>query len=249
MSDDVRVTPQAWNPRGEAVIVGSHGKPLMVFGGIPGEEATVWVQHKGRNQSLGLWRHSDTPDPHRVEPPCDRYTACGGCPLMHLDVEGQWMAREALVREALAEHGLDDVTIGARHASPDGLDGYRHVVNEAEVRERVLARGFEAIALEELRFEEQVQVMSEAGVVLGPHGGGMSNTVFCAAGTRVAEIFSQEYVAPWFWFLANITGVDYHYMIDAAAPRPELAERWNLGASMQVDLSKLDRLLDQLDTA
>ncbi|MAW60767.1 MAG: hypothetical protein CMJ94_08025 [Planctomycetes bacterium] len=127
--------------------------------------------------------------------------------------------------------------------------GYRHVVNEAEVRERVLARGFEAIALEELRFEEQVQVMSEAGVVLGPHGGGMSNTVFCAAGTRVAEIFSQEYVAPWFWFLANITGVDYHYMIDAAAPRPELAERWNLGASMQVDLSKLDRLLDQLDTA
>jgi len=108
--------------------VGSHGKPLMVFGGIPGEEATVWVQHKGRNQSLGLWRHSDTPDPHRVEPPCDRYTACGGCPLMHLDVEGQWMAREALVREALAEHGLDDVTIGARHASPDGLDGYRHVV-------------------------------------------------------------------------------------------------------------------------
>ena len=129
-----------------------------------------------------------------------------------------------------------------------------HVMNgtapiSEEVRERVLARGFEAIALEELRFEEQVQVMSEAGVVLGPHGGGMSNTVFCAAGTRVAEIFSQEYVAPWFWFLANITGVDYHYMIDAAAPRPELAERWNLGASMQVDLSKLDRLLDQLDTA
>ena len=47
----------------------------------------------------------------------------------------------------------------------------------------------------------------------------MSNTVFCAAGTRVGEIFAEEYIAPWFWFLANITGVEHHYMIGAAEPR------------------------------
>jgi len=128
MSDDVSVTPQSWNPRGEAVVIGSHGKPLLVFGGIPGEYATVWVQHKGQNQSLGLWRHADEPHPRRVDPFCDRLTACGGCPLMHLDQEGQWRAREALIRDALAEHGLQDVTIGERHASPDGLQDYRHVV-------------------------------------------------------------------------------------------------------------------------
>lgn len=121
--------------------------------------------------------------------------------------------------------------------------GYRHVVNEGEVRARVEQHGFEAIALEELSFEEQVQTMTEAAIVLGPHGGGMSNTVFCAPGTRVAEIFAEEYVAPWFWFLAAMTGVEYHYMIGAREPRPELAERWDSGASMTVDLDKLDRFL------
>lgn len=124
--------------------------------------------------------------------------------------------------------------------------GYRHVINEAEVRECVQARGFELVAPEELSFAEQIQLMTEAGVVLGPHGGGMSNTVFCAPGTRVAEIFAEEYVAPWFWFLASMTGVEYHYMVAAAKPRIERAQRWDSGASMEVDLPKIERFLDCL---
>lgn len=121
--------------------------------------------------------------------------------------------------------------------------GYRNVVNEAEVRARVEAQGFEAVALEELSFADQVQIMTEAGIVIGPHGGGMSNLVFCAPGTKVGEIFAEEYVAPWFWFLATMTGLPYHYMIGAREPRPALAERWDSGASMKVDLDKLDRFL------
>jgi capsular polysaccharide biosynthesis protein len=123
---------------------------------------------------------------------------------------------------------------------------YRHVFNEVQVRERVQARGFELVAPEELTFAEQIQLMTEAGVVLGPHGGGMSNTVFCAPGTRVGEIFAEEYVAPWFWFLASMTQVEYHYMIAAAKPRIERAKRWDSGAGMQVDLPKLERFLDRL---
>ncbi len=124
--------------------------------------------------------------------------------------------------------------------------GYRHVINEAEVRERVQARGFELVAPEELSFAEQIQLMTEARVVLGPHGGGMSNTVFCAPGTRVAEFFAEEYVAPWFWFLASMTQVEYHYMLGAAKPRIERADRWDSGASMEIDLAKLEWLLDTL---
>jgi 23S rRNA (uracil1939-C5)-methyltransferase len=128
MADDVRVTPDVWTTRGEARVHGPSGRDLLVFGGIPGEPADVWVQHSGQNQALGLWRASPSPDPHRVEPPCEKYTACGGCPLMHLDGEGQWAARRALVRRALDAEGLGDVAILAEHASPDGLAGFRHVV-------------------------------------------------------------------------------------------------------------------------
>lgn len=128
MSHDVRVTPKAWTHRGEAVVVGDSGKPLFVFGGIPGEEAVVWVYQMGQNQSLGLWRATSAPSPHRVEAPCERVTPCGGCPLMHLDGTGQWDARASLVRRALDDHGLGDVTVGARHDSPDGQLEFRHVI-------------------------------------------------------------------------------------------------------------------------
>lgn len=128
MSDDVTVTPEAWTPRGEAVVHSPSGKPLLIFGGIPGEPGHVWIQHKGQNQSIGLWRDAAEPHPHRVEPPCDKVTACGGCPIMHLDAPGQWEARESLVRAALDEAGLQDVVLGQRHDSPDGLTDFRHVV-------------------------------------------------------------------------------------------------------------------------
>lgn len=129
MSFDVRVTPDAWTPRGEARVRSVRDRPdLHVFGGIPGEEATVWVHHQGQNQAVGLFRGTDDPHPHRVVPPCDRYNPCGGCPLMHLDGPGQWDAREALVRDALAAHGLEGVVIARRHDSPSGLEDFRHVV-------------------------------------------------------------------------------------------------------------------------
>lgn len=128
MGQDVRVTPESWTARGEVRVHGSHGRDLLVFGGIPGEPADVWVQHSGQHQALGLWRSSPEPSPHRVEPPCDRYIPCGGCPLMHLDLDGQNRARRALVRAALDGEGLSDVEIGAWHASPDGQEAFRHVV-------------------------------------------------------------------------------------------------------------------------
>lgn len=124
--------------------------------------------------------------------------------------------------------------------------GYRHLLNEAEALAVMESFGFEAIALEELCFDEQVRIMTEAEIVLGPHGGGMSNTVFCAPGTKVGEIFAESYVAPWFWFMANMTGVDYHYMIASERPALAAAERWDLGASMRVPLDKLERFVRSL---
>ena len=132
MGRRVRVRPTTWMGKGDAMVPDfDRGRPLMVFGGIPGEEATVDVVHDGRNQSLGLWERSVEPHAHRVSPPCDRYRPCGGCPHMHLNPEGQEGARRALVADCLSEYGLDDVVLGEFHASPDGPRDFRHVIKVA----------------------------------------------------------------------------------------------------------------------
>lgn len=99
------VTPDYWNFRGETVVEGR--QRLLVWQGIPGEEGRVRVIHQGRNQDRGRWLSSRRPDPRRVEPPCERYTPCGGCPLMHLNEQGQRGVRRELVAAALAEAGLE----------------------------------------------------------------------------------------------------------------------------------------------
>ncbi|MFT7520324.1 MAG: 23S rRNA (uracil1939-C5)-methyltransferase, partial [Kiritimatiellia bacterium] len=93
MSYDLLVTPSRWTSRGEALARDERGLPLLVFGAIPGEICDVWVQHEGEHQSVGLWRGSKRRSKHRVSPACGRWAVCGGCPIMHMDGEGQWAAR------------------------------------------------------------------------------------------------------------------------------------------------------------
>jgi len=123
----VTVVPNRWHHRGEAVARENH-HDLLVWNGIVGEEARVRITHPGQNRDYGLFVEPYEPSPHRVDPPCDRFHACGGCPLMHVDKDGQQDARVSLVRRALYEFELDDVEIKAFHDSPDGMADFRHIV-------------------------------------------------------------------------------------------------------------------------
>ena len=128
MARTLEVTPDGWLARGEAVAHRGRGNPMVVWGGIPGEAGQVRLLHNGSHQNHAEWVSAASPDQHRVVPPCDRYTPCGGCALMHLDAVGQEQARRNLVRAALDSEGLRDLPIGAWHASPGGLASFRHVV-------------------------------------------------------------------------------------------------------------------------
>ncbi|MFT5682507.1 MAG: 23S rRNA (uracil1939-C5)-methyltransferase [Myxococcota bacterium] len=128
MADDALVTPEAWVPRGEAVITRGRRR-LLIWGGIPGEQAIVRIYRQGQHQDMGRFLEpARQPHPLRREPPCDKYTLCGGCPLMHLTTPGQHRARLALIRYALREYGLEAHTPKSVVSSPDGDEGYRHVV-------------------------------------------------------------------------------------------------------------------------
>jgi 23S rRNA (uracil1939-C5)-methyltransferase len=127
MADDARVTPEAWMPRGEAVITRGRRR-LLIWGGIPGEEAIVRIYQQGQNQDMARFiEPARQPHPLRRSPPCDKYNLCGGCPLMHLTPPGQHRARLALIRYALRDHGLEAHTPREVVPSPDGDEGYRHV--------------------------------------------------------------------------------------------------------------------------
>ncbi len=127
MAKILRIIPRYWSPRGEAM--GSlRGKPVMVWGGIPDEKAEAKLTRMGHNRDYAVWVGSPEPSVQRVEPSCPKYSACGGCPMMHLSEQGQHDARRRMVVSALNDEGLNDVKVGKVHPSPDGNTDFRHVV-------------------------------------------------------------------------------------------------------------------------
>jgi 23S rRNA (uracil1939-C5)-methyltransferase len=127
---EIVLTPSRWVGRGEA-LVETEFRPLLVWGGIPGEPGRVHVYHRGQNLDRGRWVGSDEPSDTRRAPPCDKYDRCGGCPLMHLEPAAQQDARLNMVARLFAEHKVNVALPLEVVASPDGDENYRYVVKMA----------------------------------------------------------------------------------------------------------------------
>ncbi len=91
----------------------------------------------------------------------------------------------------------------------------RRLVNEAELLEHLAPLGVEAVVMEHLTFDEQVDLMNEASLIVGPHGAGLTNMIACHPGTRVVEVADLSFPNPNFYALA--CALDHPYSIIGAA--------------------------------
>jgi hypothetical protein len=67
--------------------------------------------------------------------------------------------------------------------------GSRRIRSEQAVADVLRDAGFRIVASSELLYSEQVSLFRRASHVVGMHGAGLTNIVFCAPGTEVLEIF------------------------------------------------------------
>jgi capsular polysaccharide biosynthesis protein len=100
---------------------------------------------------------------------------------------------------------------------------HRRLANEAAcgalLRDRL---GFELVDLRVLSVAEQAVLFFDAEAVVGVHGSGLSNLVFCAPGTRVLEVFSPLYGSPAYYQIAERLGLEYRAALgddDLVVPR------------------------------
>jgi len=72
----------------------------------------------------------------------------------------------------------------------------RRLKNEKEVQNLLRANGFDIVTLEDLTLDQQVQLFAYADLIVGFHGAGLTNLLFCEKGTRVLEIVDIDLVHP-----------------------------------------------------
>ena len=116
---------RALGRHGEALAETEDGKPVFVFGGIPGETVTAEVVATRRGYVAARVTDVDNPSPHRVEPACRYFGECTGCQWQHIAYERQLEMKRETLADALQRVGGLEVEPLPTLPSPDTL-GYRN---------------------------------------------------------------------------------------------------------------------------
>jgi capsular polysaccharide biosynthesis protein len=89
----------------------------------------------------------------------------------------------------------------------------RALANEEELIAALGRYGFVPVQLAALSLAEQIGLFGNARVIVGPHGGGLTNILFARPGCGLIELQMDSY-APWmFRLFAAFSGVDYDCVI------------------------------------
>lgn len=90
--------------------------------------------------------------------------------------------------------------------------GKRRILNMDELADALEPLGFTTYELEALSIPEQIELFYDADVVVGAHGAGLTNVLFCDR-ARIVELFPAWYVLPHYYYLSLSLGHSYRYCV------------------------------------
>jgi hypothetical protein len=86
---------------------------------------------------------------------------------------------------------------------------HRRMTNEPELIELMLSYGVSVVVAGQMSLAQQINLFRNARVVIGPHGAGLTNIVFCRPGAVVYELLQANYPNACMNVLAQGAGLAY----------------------------------------
>jgi capsular polysaccharide biosynthesis protein len=120
----------------------------------------------------------------------------------------------------------------------------RKIVNEDYLVKELELLGFEIVQLEKLTITQQIVLFSEVGIVVAPHGAGLTNLIFCKGEVSVIEIFSEIYINSCFWHLCSMSDATFKWQ-SIIFPCPHFSEE-KRNFSFHVDILMLTKIISRL---
>jgi hypothetical protein len=97
------------------------------------------------------------------------------------------------------------------------LKSSRSTIYEAELENLLAAQGWMIIYAETLSLGEQIQAFSQAKVLCGLHGAGLSGMIWMEKSSKVIEISRETMARACFARLATVCGLSYSWLNDSSA--------------------------------
>ncbi|WP_175416370.1 DUF563 domain-containing protein [Natrinema versiforme] len=107
----------------------------------------------------------------------------------------------------------------------------RKVINEVELMNAIRKYGFELYVPGKLSFQDQVQLYSQADMVVGPHGSNLANIVF-SSDTDIIEFSYEPIGSACYHGISEILDIDYRFVTAK-----------NKGGDIRVDVEKIEEAI------
>ena len=88
----------------------------------------------------------------------------------------------------------------------------RPLINNAELEASLLQSGFDIVATGEMTLRAQIALFANAKIVVGQHGAGLINAIFCEPGAVLIELFPEYMLQAHFWTAASLVGARYGFV-------------------------------------
>ena len=150
------------------------------------------------------------------------------------------------INKTFVDSGHHNKSSGRRIYISRGIASRRHVSNEAALVNLLKSLGFEIVTLEQMKVSDQAQLFQSAAVVVGPHGAGLTNWVFCEPHTKVLEIMHPQAINLMFWTIASHRDLDYYYLFSKGNLAEVGREAFLNSDDMEVDLEAMKLMLNKM---
>lgn len=91
--------------------------------------------------------------------------------------------------------------------------GKRRLLNENILYNAIKIFGFKSVFFEKMTFKKQFEISSNAKILIGYHGAGLSNAFFMKKNCHLLEIVNQRYNHPFFKIYSSILQLKYKKFI------------------------------------
>jgi hypothetical protein len=117
-----------------------------------------------------------------------------------------WTPEAAAWMRAKYSPGLDKKSPGRKRFYISRRNAARPALNEDEILAALKPWGLTVIEPDLYPLKEQIEIFSEAGVIVGPHGAGFQNALWAPRGCKVLEFISPRYFTGVYWTLSESVG-------------------------------------------
>jgi hypothetical protein len=116
--------------------------------------------------------------------------------------------------------------------------GRRIIINETEIENLLIQKGFKTVYLEEYTFYEQISILYNTRFLISIHGAGLTNIIFMQPGSSLLELrLKGDFNNNMFFSLANAMDIRYFYLLCGGEFISEQANNFNININ-PIDFQK-----------